>query len=175
MSAELWVNDSGVARQIREVWVNDSGTARRIQEIWVNDSGTARRVYVSDVVAITDVSATSVGTAGIGESATAVYILTSAGDIRYTDGDDTVQDLGDWITPQTNMANYESRVTVTSGTLTTGTEGAWQNLGTTRSWTKSRTVTAGSSSCTFTLEIRRASDAVVVDSATITLTATLTA
>lgn len=173
MAAELWVNDSGVARQIRQVWVNDSGVARRIQEIWVNDSGTARRVYVSDVISIDSVTADSNGTAGIGGSATAVYVLDSAGDIRYTVGSDSVTDNGDWIAPKTNMANYECRATLTSGTLSSGTTGAWLSLGTTRSWTRSRTISPGLTTTTFTLEIRRATDGVVMDTATITLQAFL--
>jgi hypothetical protein len=169
MAAELWVNDAGVARQIREVWVNDAGTARRIQEIWVNDGGTARRIFVSDVISISDVTAESeeVNPA----AATAAYRLTSAGNIEHTTGDNTVVDMGDWITPQTNMANYECRADIVSGTLSTGTTGAWQSLSSTRTWTKQQVIN-GTSTVSFTLQIRRASDAVVMDSATVTLTAT---
>lgn len=171
MAAELWVNDSGVARQIREVWVNDSGTARRIQEIWVNDSGTARRVYVSDVISITDVTASSATTDPT--NATATYRLESDGDIGATSGDNTVLDVGDWITPQTNMASYEARATTLSGTPV-GTMGAWLNLGSTRTWTLTRS-SVGIGSASFTLEIRRASDGSVLDTATITLEAEVNA
>lgn len=172
MAAELWVNDGGVARQIREVWVNDAGTARQIREIWVNDSGTARKVYASELISIDGltVNASSSGTTS------AVYVLGNDGNIRYTtDGTNTVEDHGDWITPQTNMANYEVFASVTSGTLTGGTTGAWQSLGTTRTWNVTRPAVSGfgTSSATIALQIRRASDGVVVDTASIDLRAAI--
>jgi len=167
VAAELWVNDSGVARQIREVWVNDSGVARRIQEIWVNDAGTARRVYVSDVISISDTTSSSSVPAG---TATATYQLENDGDIGLCLGGNTIVAGGDWVTPATNVASYECRATVTSGALTSGTSGAWLNLATTRTWTLAR-ASAGTSTTVFTLEIRRASDGVVLDTATITLQA----
>ena len=170
MAAELWVNDSGVARQIREVWVNDSGVARRIQEIWVNDSGTARRIYISDVVSITNQGPFSSST---GSTATAQYQLDNVGQVRITQTDNSVSAVENWLTPATNVANYECRVTVNSGLLTTGTTGAWLGLGTARTWTLSRS-SNGTSSCNFTVEIRRASDAVVLDSATISMSAQFT-
>jgi hypothetical protein len=169
VASELWVNDSGVARQIREVWVNDSGVARRITEIWVNDAGTARLIYVSDVIAISDTTADSEEISPA--SATASFALASDGDIDRTTGTNSISDQGDWISPQINMASYECRADVLSGTLTSGTTGAWINLGTTRTWTLQRT-TNGTSTASFTLQIRRASDAVVLDSATISLSAT---
>lgn len=170
--AELWVNDSGVARQVREVWVNDSGVARRIQEIWVNDSGTARRIYLSDVITISDFTAQSFTTSPV--NATATYRLENDGDIGATQGDNTINDIGDWITPKVNMAAYEARADLLSGTLTSGTTGAWQSLASTRTWT----LFSNSSlllEASFTLSIRRASDAVVLDTATITLQANRTA
>jgi hypothetical protein len=169
MAAEVWVNDGGVARRIVEIWVNDSGTARRIQEIWVNDSGTARKIFAGDVIAISDTTADAEAISP--SAATASFALASDGDIDRTSGTNTVSDLGDWITPQTNMAAYECRFDLLSGTLTSGTTGAWQSLSSTRTWTKQQT-TNGTSSASGTLSIRRASDATVLDTATITLTAT---
>jgi hypothetical protein len=167
MTAQLWVNDASTARQIREVWVNDNGTARRINEIWCNDSGVARKIFVGDAISISDMSCVA-GTVGL--TATAVYTLGSDGNIYGTEISNTVIDRGDWITPQTNMSSFECRATLVSGTLTSGTVGTWLNLGSNRTWTRTRT-TLGVSSTTMTVEIRRASDAVVVDSASITLTA----
>jgi hypothetical protein len=70
--AELWVNDAGTARQIRDIWVNDSGTARQIREIWVNDSGTARRVFSRGILftftaGSGDLQGTSTPIAGYGD------------------------------------------------------------------------------------------------------------
>src|SRR5688572_30208517 len=128
----LHINDGGTWRQIEAVSVNDAGTWRSIDEIYVNDSGTWRSVFVSDLISISDVTAESeeVNPA----AATAAYRLTSAGNIEHTTGDNTVVDMGDWITPQTNMANYECRADIVSGTLSTGTTGAWQSLASTRTW-----------------------------------------
>jgi hypothetical protein len=168
MAAELWANDSGVARQILEVWVNDSGTARQIQEIWVNDSGTARQVFNSGVVAITDQVATSTVAAA---TATGRYSLANDGGVYKTNGTDATSIVENWLTPAGGVALYECRATITSGTLASGTTGAWLNLATTRSWTVQRAPPPGSNSCTFTLEIRRASDAVVLDTATISVVA----
>jgi hypothetical protein len=165
---EIWVNDAGVARQIREIWVNDSGTARRIQEIWVNDNGTARKVFAGETISISDVSPSSESVSPA--AATAGYRLTSAGNIEFTTGDNNFSDQGDWISPQTNMAAYECRADMVSGTLTSGTTGAWQSLSTTRTWQLQRT-TNGTSTASFTLQIRRTSDATVMDTATISLTA----
>lgn len=165
----LSINDSGTWRDIQAVYVNDAGTWRTIQEIYVNDSGTWRSVFVGETIAITDTTAESEAVSP--SAATATFRLTSAGNIEYTTGSNTVTDNGDWITPQTNMANYECRFDVTSGSLSSGTTGAWMSLSTTRTWTKQQ-VTNGTSTAIGTLQIRRTSDSTVMDTATITLTAT---
>jgi hypothetical protein len=72
--AEIWVNDAGNARQIRDIWVNDAGVARQIREIWVNDAGTARRVYASGIsftftAGVGDLQGTSTPIAGYGNDA----------------------------------------------------------------------------------------------------------
>lgn len=81
---------------------------------------------------------------------------------------------GEWARPidAGNGALYEARVTVTSGTLTAGTTGSWLALSSQRDWYVERS-TLGSKACTFTLEIRRVSDSVVVASASYTITATI--
>lgn len=165
MSAELWVNDAAVARQIREIWVNDAGTARKIQEIWVNDSGVARLIYQGAVVSISDTTVSRVTTTPA--SATASYALESDGDILGT----LSADIGDWITPTSAAGgNYECRTTVLSGTLTSGTTGAWMALSTTRTWTLTQSG-IGTNTASVLIEIRRTSDSVVLDSATITFNA----
>lgn len=161
MAYALWVNDNGTARQIREVWVNDGGVARRITEIWTNDAGVARQVYGGDSITIEDM--TCVATAA---TPTAQYQLRSDGNIFGTSGTNAVIDRGDWITPQTNMANYSARMTLVSGSFSSGTLDAWLNLGTNRVWTRGG---AGSNFATGTVEIRRDADGVVVDTALISL------
>lgn len=77
-----------------------------------------------------------------------------------------------WLNGSSLGSNYDIRVTPTSGTFTSGTTGAWLNLGTQRSWTVSQTV-PDTKSCTATVEIRNASSLVVLDTATFTLSATV--
>lgn len=104
---------------------------------------------------------------------TAGYRLENDGDILASSALGTYIDVGDWVTPKSAAgAAYECRVTITSGTLTTGSSasGSWLSLGTTRTWFVEQS-TVGVKTCIFTLEIRRASDGVVLDSATIELTA----
>lgn len=62
---------------------------------------------------------------------------------------------------------YDVRATVTSGALTSGTTGAWLNLGTTRTWTCS--TVGGVESADLLIEVRDATTLVVVDSATVSL------
>ena len=73
-------------------------------------------------------------------------------------------------------ANYEVLVTETVGAMTSGPVGAWTNLGTDREWVVTRTGATGpgSTSCTATFQIRKVGTTTVLDSATITLTATVT-
>ena len=69
-------------------------------------------------------------------------------------------------------SDYEVRVTLSSGTLSSGTTGTWQSLGTSRSWT----VVAGNSYPEFAeaeivVEIRDATTLMTLDTATINLQA----
>lgn len=162
MSTELWVNDAGVARQITEIWVNDNGTARQIRELWTNDSGTARRIYADGMV---DIITATYSVTGFG---LAFYEVRSTGVLSTSSGN------SNWITPQVGMSKYEIRATTNSqvgaGTFS-GTVNAWLALTSNRSWSANRPSSAGAGTDTWQLsiQIRRASDAVVVDTATITL------
>lgn len=97
----------------------------------------------------------------------------TATNVRNAQGNQAIS--GEWARPidAGNGALYEARVTVTSGTLTNGTTGSWLALSSQRDWDVQRS-TVGSKACTFTLEIRRVSDSVVVASASYTITATIT-
>jgi hypothetical protein len=163
MSAELWVNDNGTAREIQEIWVNDSGTARQIQEIWVNDNGTARLVYQAIQITLQNASYIYFG------GTPCEFHLNSDGFV-YTRTSSTLTQRYAWISNPAMVGQYECRATVTSGSLSAGTTGAWQSCATTRTWT--RGTGAGTSAfCGFTLEIRSAATAAVAASATITIEA----
>jgi hypothetical protein len=100
--------------------------------------------------------------------ATASYSLENDGDIVVSSG----ADPGDWITPLDAFSDYECQMAIVSGSVTSGTTGSYLGLGTTRTWTRART-TIGATTFVGTLTIRRVSDAVVLDTATITLIGTV--
>ena len=92
------------------------------------------------------------------------------------EGGGNVQNFtGNWITP-TGAAgsNYEIRATVSSGDTPAGTIGTWESLGADREWDQTFGGMAGEATCELLIEIRRASSGVVLDSATYTMTATVT-
>jgi hypothetical protein len=95
------------------------------------------------------------------------YVLTETG-LARSNG----VTLHGWLTPVVSPGDFEVRATVNSGAFTTGTVGAWEALSAARTWTRTRTA-IGTSAVNATFEIRRASDGVVLDSATIILTATV--
>jgi len=69
-------------------------------------------------------------------------------------------------------SDYEVRVTLSSGTLSSGTTGTWQNLGTSRSWTVvDSTFDAVFAEAEIVVEIRDATTLMILDTATITLQA----
>lgn len=85
---------------------------------------------------------------------------------------------GNWLTGGSS-SDYEVRATQVSDTITgtgtsaTGTLNTWMNLGTNREWTVAATGAGNTGRrWVLTIEIRRASDLVVLDSATIDIEAT---
>ena len=112
---------------------------------------------------------------GTDVAATSTYTLSSTGDITRTISGDTsgTLDIGDWISPKSGMSNYECLATLVSGTFsTTAGTGVWLNLGTSRSWSRSKgAASSGISNCVFTLQIRQVGTTTVLASATITLSA----
>jgi hypothetical protein len=77
-----------------------------------------------------------------------------------------------WVSPGTGAPNYECMATVTSGSLSSGTSGSWLPLTSTQTWSRVSGAINNTFTVVFTLDIRRASDHVVVATATITLKAT---
>lgn len=83
-----------------------------------------------------------------------------------------LSDVGDWITPKAAAGSaYDVRVTVNSGSLSSGTSGSWLSLGSSRSWGVSVSSGGGAASANITIEIRKASSGVVQASTTITISA----
>lgn len=101
------------------------------------------------------------------------YQLTNGGLEKYALTSGGFVTLGSWVIPTANAGNYEVRATLNSGSLTSGTTGSWLALSTTRTWVRQR-IAIGSSSANLTIEVRRASDGLVMASKTVDLTASVT-
>lgn len=107
------------------------------------------------------------------DDATAGYRITSAGIEQDTGASGTYSGTHEVVDPVSNLANYEVRMTVNSGSFDSGTVGSWLSLGTTRTWSISQT-DIGSKSANGTIEIRRIGTTTVLDSDTVALTAEVT-
>lgn len=90
-----------------------------------------------------------------------LYLTNNAGALVYQ---------YDVFAPLSAAANYEARLTTSTGTLTTGTAGSWLALTLDRYWDVQR-ASAGTKSYTGTIEIRDATTLVVVESESVSLEA----
>lgn len=161
--------DGGAWRTITAPYVRVAGVWQPVKEGWVRVSGVWQRFFNAVSVQITDRTVSALGL-GI-DGATATYSLNSDGTVRNQTG--TV--LEDWITPTSAAgADYEARATLTSGSISSGSTGVWEALSSTRSWTNERPPGSldGTTSGVLLIEIRRASDGVVLADANVTVEAT---
>lgn len=99
-------------------------------------------------------------------TSTASFTLNSAG--TYTCLGSIKPADGTWLKGIGVGADYEARLTVVSGSFTTGTVGSWLSLGTSRQWTFSQ-ISVGTGSAAGTLEIRDPSSGFVFTSCNLTL------
>jgi hypothetical protein len=105
---------------------------------------------------------TTVSAIAVSSSQTASFTISSNG--TYTSGT--------WNSSSTVGSGYEVKATLTSGSLTTGTTGSWLSLSSNRTWTLTDSTQDDNLERTvFTLSIRAAGSATVLDTATITLQA----
>lgn len=75
-----------------------------------------------------------------------------------------------WIVPQTGMGNYQVLASLLEGELSSGTVGTWLSLSTSRSWEVS-SPDFDLNQASLLIQIRRASDSVVVASTSVYLSA----
>lgn len=105
-----------------------------------------------------------------GGTATAAYRLGSDGVVYQALNGGAYTSLETWCTPGAQAVNYECYVTLSSGTLTSGTTGSWLPLSSNQTWTRS-----ASGGLNFAAElsivIRRVGDTAIAASATIDLEA----
>lgn len=138
----------------------------------VPSSGTIslRNFYGTSAVVISITNQTVSDVTGGARDALVGYRLTSTGLAQTQSGTGSFGTVETWCTPTGEAVNYEALVTVTSGTLTSGTSGSWIALSTTRTWTRDASIGLNEL-CVFTVEIRRTGTGTVLDTATITLEA----
>ena len=123
-------------------------------------SGGGPRVALSD----TTIDVTNAGTAS------AALRLATDGKVKRSVNGGAYSDIDTWVIPSTSAlaALYECRVTIVSGSLTSGTTGAWLALTADQTWTLSK-ATPGALTVEMTLEIRLAATGTDMASATINM------
>lgn len=163
------VRDGGTFKEATP-YVKDAAAWKAVQFGYVKDAGAWKQFFQALIIAISRTSATRTTTAPT--AATATYRLDNDGNISTTFGPSAIAVRGTWATPPpvTNPGDFECRATLLTGSVT-GTFGTWQGLDTSRSWSLSSGGGPSATSGSMTLEIRRASDLVVLDTNTITFTA----
>lgn len=121
------------------------------------------------VISISDQSVFS-STLGL-DTAVAGYRLNSSGIIetRIQSG---YTNIGDWVTPTSQAANYEVFATLNSGSAS-GPFGSWVALSSSREWTCAATI-GNTNFADIFIEIRRTGTTTVLDSALISLVADAT-
>lgn len=115
-------------------------------------------------VSITNQTVTKVGNGTT--TVTGRYRLANDGDVK--DHDNTI--LEGWLDSGA-VGDFEARVVEQSGALTAGTIGSWLSLATTRTWSVGA-APGTNGTATISVSIRRASDQVVLDTATVTINVT---
>lgn len=78
--------------------------------------------------------------------------------------------IENWIVPNSAAPAYEVFVTVTAGTLSTGTAGSWLPLSSTQTWTVLQT-SIGGKSATISVQIRKVGTTTILTTASISMTA----
>lgn len=101
-----------------------------------------------------------------GASHTGKYRINSSGVVEQAE-DSSYTTLETWLIGGT-AADFEVRATVTSGSLTSGSTGVWESLSTSREWTR-LAINNTAQTVVFTIEVRRVTDSVIVDTVSITI------
>jgi hypothetical protein len=123
----------------------------------------------NNVVSVTLSNHTVYGDDNTTSPAAASVSLNNTGTFTWSSSNGGGSFAGQWMSGDT-ASNYEVLATTTAGTAGTGTVGTWLNLGTTRTWQRTRAL-VGITTWTFTLQIRAVGTTTVLASCTISLQA----
>jgi len=146
--------------------VGASGVWKTATEAHIGAGGVWKNFFASISISDDTVQATRTGSG----TAAAQYSLLNTGVVREI-SNGVVTDIGSWLLAG-SAADYECRMTMTSGTNFTGDAlSTWLNLGTSRTWALSKSSPEGTNTGTATLEFSPAGSNTPIASATITITA----
>ena len=160
---EARVRVGGAWQRANKIFARVGGAWTEVRTAFVRVGGAWQPFHFNDVVSISDESITDVG----GFSANASLIFRATGGLEAQRANAGNYALPNWLTPPGGGSRYQIRATVQAGSVN-GTTGSWLSLGSDQSWFVA-SIAGGGQSCSLLIEIRRASDGVVVDSATYNL------
>lgn len=169
MTANIKVG--GTFQEASGIHVKVGGTWQEVLEGHIRVAGVWQQFFAGLTFTLT---VTAIADTNPGVSSSAINVLRD-GDLTFSGDTITGEDANEWVVPRSATVgdDYEMRMTVNSGNSpTTGTTGVWLALTSDRNYTLVRTV-AGTSTGNWTLEIRRASDSVVVADTTFDISATV--
>lgn len=105
-----------------------------------------------------------------GVACTVQYVLTSTALEQYIDENSSTTTIGTWCTPTGNAPLYQCKMTLNTGTFTSGTTGSFLALSSTRTWVVTQSV-LGVKNVNATIEISDIATGTVRATATVDLTA----
>lgn len=147
-----------------------SGTSGTYGAVPSSGEISVRNFYGTSAVVISVTDQTVQDATGGGSSANTEYRVAADGKVYSRTGSGSYTEIETWCTPTGEASNYEVLVTVTTGSLSSGTAGSWLALTSDRAWT--RTAASGSNQlCIFTVALRRVGTGTTLDTAAITLEA----
>lgn len=163
MTAHVGVG--GAYRTVSALYVGVAGAWRQVTDAWVGVAGVWRQFHEAARV---NLAGGTVSDAAVSPAdASASYSVNNTG----TESSSPAAISNTWLLIG-SASDYEVRATLNSGTLSSGTTGTWLDCGSSHTWTTTRTLDSGGiTTANLTIEIRRKSDGVVQDSATVVLEA----
>ena len=160
------VGVGGAYKNVNNVKVGVGGTWKQVQSAWVGVGGVWKKIW--DYLSADAIALNAVSTDGTNGPVYAGGIYNSNGK-AYSEvyGAAPVED-GTWLLVGTNT-DFEIYLSGTGNTPAGDALNTWLSLGTTRIWSLSDGGGGGVSSFNGTVQIRRAADQVVVDTAALSL------
>jgi YD repeat-containing protein len=139
------------------------------------NTGSASSASVTTIAQIT-IANRNVSTTIPGGGPSAIYQLTTAGDIMVTQPSSaTAIDGGDWLAPKIGMSGFQVFATLAPGSAACGSGGmgSWLDLTSNLTWAVGRGGPSGTTACSFDIQIRNSGNpSVILGTARIGLSAT---